>query len=135
MTSPGTVCWKAQRVLSAVHAQLGCLRRMKDEDLTIIGRRIGYSDSIADVFGIARIDRRRHLYVQGKTGSGKSTLLKAMLAQDLARGEGVCFIDPLGHNAVYGRSPPCKGFLGEPRQTGANCSRVSGLGRSVGRWP
>ena len=39
------------------------------------------------------------------------------------------------YNAVYGRSPLCKGFLGDPRQTGANCSRVSGLGRPVGRWP
>ncbi len=72
---------------------------MSDEDLTIIGRRIAYSDTIADSFGIACIDRRRHLYVQGKTGSGKSTLLTSMIAQDLARGEGVCLIDPLGHTA------------------------------------
>jgi DNA helicase HerA-like ATPase len=72
---------------------------MSDEDLTIIGRRIDYSDTIAEVFGIARIDRRRRLYVQGKTGSGKSTLLTSMIAQDLARGEGLCLIDPLGHTA------------------------------------
>jgi hypothetical protein len=72
---------------------------MSDEDLTIIGRRIGYSDTPAEIFGISRADRRRHLYAQGKTGSGKSTLLISMIAQDLHRGEGVCFIDPLGHNA------------------------------------
>jgi DNA helicase HerA-like ATPase len=72
---------------------------MNDEDLTIIGRRIGYSDSIAEAFGVSRLDRRRHLYAQGKTGSGKSTLLISMIAQDLARGEGVCLIDPLGHIA------------------------------------
>jgi DNA helicase HerA-like ATPase len=72
---------------------------MSDEDLTIIGRRIAYSDTIAEAFGISRIDRRRHLYVQGKTGSGKSTLLTSMIAQDLARGDGVCLIDPLGHIA------------------------------------
>ena len=72
---------------------------MSDDDLTTIGRRIGYSDTPAEVFGISRADRRRHLYVQGKTGSGKSTLLTAMIAQDLARGEGVCLIDPLGHTA------------------------------------
>ena len=41
----------------------------------------------------------------------------------------------LRYNAVYGRSPLCKGFLGDPRQTGASCSRVFGLGRPVGRWP
>ena len=39
---------------------------MNDNDTTIIGRRIGYSDSIAEAFGITRLDRRRHLYVQGK---------------------------------------------------------------------
>src|SRR3712207_4559605 len=72
---------------------------MSEEDLTIIGRRIGYSDTLAEAFGITRADRRRHLYVQGKTGSGKSTLLLSMLAQDLHRGEGVCLIDPLGTTA------------------------------------
>lgn len=39
---------------------------MSDDDLTIIGRRIAYSDTIAEAFGISRIDRRCHLYVQGK---------------------------------------------------------------------
>jgi hypothetical protein len=78
---------------------LGCLQGMNDQDLTIIGQRIGYSDSLAEIFGISRADRRRHLYVQGKTGSGKSTLLINMAVQDIRRGEGVCFIDPLGHNA------------------------------------
>ena len=72
---------------------------MNDSDCTFIGRGIGYSDSIAEVFGITRLDRRRHLYVQGKTGSGKSTLALSMIAQDLHRGEGVCLIDPLGHTA------------------------------------
>ena len=72
---------------------------MNDDDTTTIGRRIGYSDTPAEVFGVSRADPRRHLYVQGKTGSGKSTLLTAMIAQDLARGEGVCLIDPLGHTA------------------------------------
>ena len=67
--------------------------------MTIIGRRIGYSDTPAEVFGISRADRRQHLYVQGKTGSGKSTLLISMIAQDLAHGEGVCLIDPLRHTA------------------------------------
>src|SRR5919107_2978818 len=72
---------------------------MNNEDITIIGQRIGYSDSRGEVVGISRADRRRHLYVQGKTGSGKSTLLTSMIAQDLARGDGVCLIDPLGHIA------------------------------------
>jgi hypothetical protein len=34
---------------------------MSDDDLTIIGQRIGYSDTPAEIFGISRADRRRHL--------------------------------------------------------------------------
>ncbi|MDO8564394.1 MAG: type IV secretion system DNA-binding domain-containing protein [bacterium] len=41
-------------------------------------------------------DRLRHFYTIGQTGTGKTTLLKQMIAQDIARGEGVCFIDPHG---------------------------------------
>jgi hypothetical protein len=39
-------------------------------------------------------DRRRHVYIIGKTGVGKSELLKKMILQDMKNGEGVCFIDP-----------------------------------------
>ena len=41
-------------------------------------------------------DRLRHLYVIGQTGTGKTTLLKNMIIQDIARGDGACFIDPHG---------------------------------------
>ncbi len=43
---------------------------------------------------IQRDDRRRHMYVIGKTGVGKSEFLKNMILQDIRNGEGVCFIDP-----------------------------------------
>jgi len=43
---------------------------------------------------IQRDDRRRHMYVVGKTGVGKSEFLKDMVLQDIKNGEGVCFIDP-----------------------------------------
>lgn len=43
---------------------------------------------------IQRDDRRRHMYVIGKTGVGKSEFLKEMILQDIRNGEGVCFIDP-----------------------------------------
>jgi len=39
-------------------------------------------------------DRRRHIYIVGKTGVGKSELLKDMIIQDIKAGKGVCFIDP-----------------------------------------
>jgi len=39
-------------------------------------------------------DRRRHIYIIGKTGVGKSELLTEMIMQDIRNGKGVCFIDP-----------------------------------------
>jgi len=50
-------------------------------------------------FGILPDDRRRHLYVIGKTGVGKSTLLENMIAQDIVNGKGVCLVDPHGDAA------------------------------------
>ena len=47
-------------------------------------------------FGIKRDDRRRHLYVVGKTGMGKTVLLENMAIQDIQSGEGIGFIDPHG---------------------------------------
>ncbi len=48
------------------------------------------------LFGIKRDDRRRHMYVIGKTGMGKSSLLENMAIQDIQNGEGVCVVDPHG---------------------------------------
>ena len=48
------------------------------------------------VFGIKKKDRRQHTYVIGKSGSGKSALLANMIIQDIAKGEGVCVVDPHG---------------------------------------
>ncbi len=47
-------------------------------------------------FGIRLDDRRRHLYVVGKTGMGKSTLLLNMLVDDIQSRRGVCLVDPHG---------------------------------------
>src|SRR4051794_39159560 len=68
---------------------------MRDDDLTILGRatRAGFT---GDVFGVTRADRRRPTLIEGMSGTGKTTLLKNMLVQDIARGEGLCVIDPLG---------------------------------------
>jgi hypothetical protein len=48
------------------------------------------------IFGIKRIDRRRHIYIVGKSGVGKSKLLELLVRQDIAYGYGLCFIDPHG---------------------------------------
>ena len=47
-------------------------------------------------FGIKVDDRRRHVYLIGKTGMGKSTVLENMIIQDINFGHGVCVIDPHG---------------------------------------
>ncbi len=47
-------------------------------------------------FGLKRLDRRRHLYVVGKTGSGKSRLLQLLLVSDIQNGQGCCLLDPHG---------------------------------------
>jgi energy-coupling factor transporter ATP-binding protein EcfA2 len=47
-------------------------------------------------FGIKTDDRRRHIYVVGKTGTGKTTLLKNMMIADIQAGRGVAVLDPHG---------------------------------------
>ncbi|RJO59995.1 DUF87 domain-containing protein [candidate division WS5 bacterium] len=47
-------------------------------------------------FGIKKDDRRRHMYVLGKSGSGKSKLLEILAVEDIKRGEGVGIVDPHG---------------------------------------
>jgi hypothetical protein len=48
------------------------------------------------LFGIREDDRRRHIYIAGKTGMGKSTLLENMIFSDIQDGKGVAVIDPHG---------------------------------------
>src|SRR3989338_5759728 len=50
-------------------------------------------------FGIKTDDRRRHMYVIGKTGSGKSNLLETMAINDIRAGHGLAVIDPHGEFA------------------------------------
>lgn len=54
-----------------------------------------YRGEVRDVH-IGQEDRRRHMYIVGKTGTGKSEFLKEMILQDIEAGRGVCAIDPHG---------------------------------------
>ncbi len=47
-------------------------------------------------FGIKTDDRRRHMYLIGKTGMGKSTVLENMIIDDIRAGHGVAVVDPHG---------------------------------------
>ena len=51
------------------------------------------------IFGIKEDDRRRHMYVIGKTGMGKTNLIQNMAIQDIRSGKGVAIVDPHGEFA------------------------------------
>jgi hypothetical protein len=59
---------------------------------------------------VERDDRRRHMYIIGKTGSGKSEFLKTMILQDIHAGEGLAVVDPHGDlvEDVLAQIPPSR---------------------------
>lgn len=65
-----------------------------DPEICMFGS-VNYRD-FSKQFGIKRLDRRRHLYVVGKSGSGKSCLLQLLVRNDIERGYGCAVIDPHG---------------------------------------
>lgn len=58
-------------------------------------------------FGMGPDDRRRHMYIIGKTGMGKSVLLENMILDDIYKWRWVAVIDPHGDlaEAVIGHIP------------------------------
>ncbi len=76
------------------------------EAITVLGR-TNFRGS-HQVFGIKPEDRRRHVYIIGKTGMGKSTLLENMIYSDIQAGKGVGVVDPHGDlaDAVLDFVPP-----------------------------
>lgn len=57
--------------------------------------RTEYKNKLA-TFGIKKDDRRKHVYIIGKTGTGKSTMIANMAINDMKNGEGVAVVDPHG---------------------------------------
>ncbi|MEM0101280.1 MAG: type IV secretion system DNA-binding domain-containing protein [Candidatus Methanomethyliaceae archaeon] len=51
-------------------------------------------------FGIKTEDRRRHVYILGKTGSGKTTLIENMIFYDIQTNKGIGYIDPHGDSVL-----------------------------------
>lgn len=66
----------------------------EDEGFTLLGR-TNFRGTTQE-FGIKTTDRRRHIYIIGKTGMGKSTLLENMIFSDIRSGKGVAVVDPHG---------------------------------------
>ncbi len=71
---------------------------MPTEGLTL-GRTI--YRGVEKIVKIKREDRRRHLYVIGKSGGGKSVFIQNLAVQDVLNGEGVCVVDPHGDFVEY----------------------------------
>jgi len=72
--------------------------RMDAKNVCFIGRTnyVAALEKKEFVFGIKRVDRRRHMYIIGKSGVGKSKLLELLIRQDVAYGHGLCLMDPHG---------------------------------------
>lgn len=78
--------------------ELPVFGRVDPAEVSFIGR-TNYVAALEEkkfIFGIKRTDRRRHLYIIGKSGVGKSKLLELLVRQDVTYGHGLCFIDPHG---------------------------------------
>ena len=64
------------------------------DELTVIGQ-TNFRNQFKK-FGIRKDDRRRHVYIIGKSGVGKSTLIENMAVDDIVEGRGVIVVDPHG---------------------------------------
>jgi hypothetical protein len=62
---------------------------------------LGYSEYRGHRYMIrmTQQDRRRHMYIIGKSGTGKSQFMKSLIKQDIEAGRGVCVMDPHGELA------------------------------------
>ena len=70
---------------------------MNNEEITILGETSFRNKRVR--FGIKKDDRRRHVYITGKTGMGKTVLEENMAIQDIQKGNGVAIVDPHGEFA------------------------------------
>jgi len=66
----------------------------KESEGAVLGR-VQYREDRRTIV-LAAEDRRRHLYIVGKTGMGKTTLLQNQIDADIRAGRGVPLIDPHG---------------------------------------
>ncbi|MCD4705707.1 type IV secretion system DNA-binding domain-containing protein [bacterium] len=66
----------------------------KKEDITLFAQTNFRNKK--ERFGIKTDDRRRHIYLIGKTGMGKTTMMENMIYHDIQAGKGVALVYPHG---------------------------------------
>ncbi|MFH1078448.1 MAG: type IV secretion system DNA-binding domain-containing protein [Patescibacteria group bacterium] len=73
-------------------------RALPPSNLPSEGTILGHSEYRGHdyVIRLKPADRRRHMYIIGKSGMGKTELMKSLVKQDIEAGRGVCVIDPHG---------------------------------------
>src|SRR3989344_448253 len=83
-------------------------QRVDPKDVVFFGR-TNYVAALEEkrfIFGIKRPDRRRHMYMVGKSGVGKSKLLELMVRQDIALGHGLSrFVQSFGERGPGDEAP------------------------------
>ena len=78
--------------------ELPVFGKVDPSEVSFIGR-TNYVAALEEkkfIFGVKRMDRRRHLYIVGKSGVGKTKLLELLIRQDVTYNHGLCLIDPHG---------------------------------------
>jgi len=79
-------------------AELPVLGKSESGEVSFFGK-TNYVAALEEkkfVFGIKRADRRRHIYLVGKSGVGKTKLMEILIRQDIWLGRGLCLFDPHG---------------------------------------
>jgi hypothetical protein len=94
---PPTAAAQAERMQASEFLELEApaeFHSEREEGSVVIGQVRFREDRRLVVLGAE--DRRRHVYIVGKTGMGKTTLIQNMLVADMQAGRGVCLVDPHG---------------------------------------
>ncbi len=78
-------------------ANLPTRENTADKELTVVGE-TNFRNTYK-LFGIRKDDRRRHVYMVGKSGTGKSTLIENMAIDDVVENRGLIIVDPHGELA------------------------------------
>ena len=75
-----------------IHLRAKDTQEVEKEDVCVFGQ-TNYRNQLRR-FGIKTDDRRRHMYIIGKTGMGKTTMMENMVLSDIYKGHGVGIVDP-----------------------------------------